>query len=344
MISDQKTEGHLNFQLLCVLIGFILILNPQSAFAKSKVKKVKAAQVKQEQIKKEEPQKPISADVIDALARGNLNEAAIELREQPTTAKSLYLLREVTRIVMHETSKKHPKHSEAHQYYQNLGIAYHNLFLFLKANGITQEQFAENSVKFYKKAGGSATPQHKQETDLLMAAVFASNNEPDKADKVMKKVDLTKLGADFQTQEYLAAYYAARGDQDDAMESLKAAYRERPDVIMTWLAVGDDFYIIKDDPRFVALLSDWHFAKSSKQLNLKLPPPAAPKLQFAEPKVQFRHPTAPQAQPHYRLPKNKKSYAALSKSKSKGKASAKAKYKSTKTTKKKSAAKKSKGK
>jgi len=295
-----------------LLVSCFLILNFclnfNSAFAKSK-KRVKTPQkVEQTEIKKEEPEPKISSDVTQALARGNLNEAAIELREQRTSAKSLYLLREVTRIVMYQTSKGKPKRSDAHQFYQNLGIAYHNLFLFLKANGYTQEKFANEAIKFYKKSRGSATPMHKQETDILMAALLISNGEDGKAEKIIKKVDMTKLGADFQTQEYLAAYYAAKGDAYDATEALKAAYRERPDVILTWLAVGDDFHIVKDDPRFVALLNEWNFKKSAKKLDFKLPPPTAPKLQFAEPAVQFRHPTAPQAQPHYKMSKKKIAY------------------------------------
>lgn len=291
--------------LLLASCFLLLNLYSPSLLAKSKAKKAKAAPAKQEQVKKQGPQTPISPEVVEALAKGNLNEAAIELRDLRTSAKSLYLLREVTRIVMHETSKKRPKHSDAHQYYQNLGIAYHNLFLFLKANGYTQEKFVKEVLKFYKKAKGYATPQHKQETDILMAALLSSNGDEKKANELIGKIDMTKLGADFQTQEYLAAYYAAKGDPDDAIESLRAVYRERPDVVMTWLAVGDDFYLIKDDPRFAALLNEWHFEKSAKKLELKLPAPAAPKLQFAEPAVQFRHPTAPQAQPHYRISKKK---------------------------------------
>jgi tetratricopeptide (TPR) repeat protein len=299
-----------------------LTLGAGSALARSKKKARKAAPQKQEQkeeVKKEVDAK-ISQDVIDALARGSLNEAAIELRELPSSAKSLYLMREVTRIVMHDNSKRRPKGTDPHQFYQNLGVANHNIFLFLKSNEITNEDYFENAVKFYKKARGYATPQHKHETDILTAAVLVSNGENDKAEKIMAKIDKSKLGADFQTEEYLATYYAAKGDSDPAIEALRAAHKERPDIITTWLAVGDDFHLIKNDARFQALLNEWHLAKTSKQLELGLPKPTEPKLQFSEPAVQFRHPTAPQAQPHYKITKKK---AVLAKANSKtGKKSA----------------------
>ena len=336
--SDRKTAKKTRllasgFWLLasCFLI---LNLNPESALAKSRTKKAKASPAKQEEIKKEADAK-ISQDVIDALARGSLNEAAIELREQPTSAKSLYLLREVTRVAMHESSKKRPKRSDAHQYYQNLGVAYHNLHLFLKTNGIEQEDFAKEALKFYKKSKGYATPMHKPEADILSAALLTSMGEEEKAASLMDKIDMAKLGVDFQTQEYLAAYYAAKGDAADAVISLKEAYRERPDVILTWLAVGDDFHMIEGDPQFVSLLNEWHFARSAKRLELRLPKPTVPKLSFAEPKVQFRHPTAPQAQPHYKAAKlKKKSYVSSKRTKASKKKSTAAKATSKKTKKK----------
>lgn len=329
--------------MTAVSFCLILALGAGQASARSKKKARKPAPQKQEQKEevKNEADAKISADVVDALARGSLNEAAIELRELPSSAKSLYLLREVTRIVMYDNSKKRPKGTDPHQFYQNLGVANHNVFLFLKANGVSNEDYCDNAVKFYKRSRGYATPQHKYETDILTAAVLLSKGETDKAEKIMAKIDKSKLGADFQTEEYLATYYAAKGDSDSAIDALRAAHKERPDIITTWLAVGDDFHLIKNDPQFQAMLDDWHFARTSKRLELGLPKPAEPKLQFSEPAVQFRHPTAPQAQPHYKMTKKKKAVMAKASSKT-GKRSAvkKATSKSAKTPAKKTTKKK----
>jgi len=315
---SQKPEGQrcrsrfklsaLSFKLLCFFASCFLLLNlsPTTSLAKAKSRKAKITPVSQEKYAQEHPRVRISQKTIDALVKGDLNEAVIELREQPTSPKSLYLLREVTRIVMHNSSKGRPRGSDPHQYYQNLGIAYHNLYLFLKANGYEQEDFAKNAIKFYNKAKSSATPMQKKELKVLMAALFVSNDEAKKADGLMKKIDINDPNINFQMYEYLATYHAAKKDSKEAIEALKAAYRERPDVILTWLAVGDDFYLIKDNPDFVAVLNDWHIARTTKQLELSKPSPASPKLKFAEPAVQFRHPTAPQAQPHYRIVKGKK--------------------------------------
>lgn len=328
-MRGQKTEVR-RYLMIAMAFCLMLTLGAGSALARSKKKARKPVPQKQEQTEvKKEPEGKISQDVIDALARGSLNEAAIELRELPSSAKSLYLLREVTRVVMYENSKRRPKGTDPHQFFQNLGVSYHNLFLFMKANGIDQEDYFEEALKLYKKAKGPATPKHKIETDILMAALLTSHGDTEKADKIMAKVDRSKLGADFQTEEYLAVYYAAKGDVESSIETLRLAHEERPDVIATWLAVGDDFYLIKDDPQYQALLKEWHLKRTSRQLELGLPKHTEPKLQFSEPAVQFRHPTAPQAQPHYKMTKKKK--AVLAKANTKGSKKAAAVKKSSKT-------------
>ena len=205
--KKSANSSLVSYILLLAFLVFCFVAFQNTAFAKTKThgtakshkqktvahspvktkthKKESAIQKKEEPpAQKEEPAVQISQNVIDALAKDDLNEAVIALRDQPASPKSLYLLREATRIVMYETSKKHPKRSDAHQFYQNLGIAYHNLYLFLKANGQDQPLFVKQALKFYKKSKGSATPMHKREVDAVTAALLASNGEHEKADAI----------------------------------------------------------------------------------------------------------------------------------------------------------------
>ena len=76
---------------------------------------------------------PVSQNVIDSISSGNLNRAIIAMREEPASPKLLYLTREVTRIVNFEMQEKLNK-DDLHKVYQNVAIAYHNLYLFLCEN------------------------------------------------------------------------------------------------------------------------------------------------------------------------------------------------------------------
>ncbi|MBI2092502.1 MAG: hypothetical protein HYT75_05890, partial [Deltaproteobacteria bacterium] len=93
---------------------------------------------------------PTPDEAIKALSASDLDEAIRVLRPEPPSSRSLYLLREIQRIVLYNKNKKAPK-LDRHQFYQNIGVAYHNLFLFLKKHEITNENFYKMAIKFYKK-------------------------------------------------------------------------------------------------------------------------------------------------------------------------------------------------
>lgn len=198
----------------------------------------------------------IPDEAIQALAKNDLEETIRVLRPESPSSKLLYLLSAAQDIVKHEKEKKAPR-LDRHQFYQNLGIAYHNLFLFLKRHRITNETFYKEAVKFYKKSGRSLAISEKYEADILKAAIMASSGETAKAQALFARVDTSIIADDYTGMEYLATYYAAIGDIDNTVESLKEAHKLSPERISLWIVIGDDFQTIEDEPKFKSLTASW---------------------------------------------------------------------------------------
>lgn len=271
----------------------------------------------------ENPPVEISNSVVDALAAGDLNGAIIAMREEKSSPKLLYLIREVTRLSNFETEEK-PDKAEAHKVYQNVAVSYHNLYLFLKSRGIEQNIFLEQAHKYYKKARNAGTLLHKVDCDVLDAAITAASGDIEKAKKRFSKIDEDLMRGDFESLEYLAAYRAATGDVDATIGVLREAYRLKPDSLLTWLAVGDDFYSIEEDPRFKELLISWKASEAEKKLSLSIPRASSPKLEVKDETGIFR----PQkAMPHYDLKKSKAKNKETSKAKNKVKTKSRTKIK-----------------
>lgn len=221
----------------------------------------------------------IPQSVIRAIAAGDLSSAVIALREEPPSPKNNYLIRTATSVVLSQIGDK-PNRSEEHQYHQNLGIAFHNLFLFLKAQGVTNEEYADQALKNYKKARRAGTVLHKAECDLLTAALHASMGDREKARKLFDKIDKFMLRSDFESAEYLATYYAAMGDAGKASEAIRTAYEINPNTTLAWLEVGDDFHDIESDPVYKEMLSSLSKERKDKELTLSVPESSDPKLQI----------------------------------------------------------------
>ncbi len=221
----------------------------------------------------------IRPEAIKSLADNNLKQAASVLREQQPSDKSIYLLREINTIVMHNSYDYRPKRYDSYEFYKSVGIAYHNLFLFLKTKGIFQKEFQKKARKFYKRSRRFAGPLDKPEVNILMAALWAARKKAKhqhKAERLINKVDLSKLKYDYQIQECLAAYYAAQRNVAKTIKALRKAYPGRTKTLLQWIYVGDDFYFIKADPRFKALLNEWNYEKEQKQIILSLPQKTKP--------------------------------------------------------------------
>lgn len=260
----------------------------------AKAKKAKL----QDDVEKPQTQE-VSQAVVDALSSGDLNGTILVLREEKMTPKLLYLAREVTRAANIESQKK-PGKVNAHRVYQNTAISYHNLYLFLKARGMEQDKYFDEALRYYRKARGAGTKLHKAECDMLSAALLAAHGEDGKAKKQFSKIDLEFMRGDFESTEYLAAYYAAVGDVDGATGALGKAYSLNPGALLTWLAVGDDFHKIAADPIFQGLLVSWKVKEAEKKLTLSVPKGDKPRLQVTDDTGIFR----PQkSMPHYKLKK-----------------------------------------
>jgi tetratricopeptide (TPR) repeat protein len=267
---------------LIALIAFTAAA-PQSLLAKRAKPQVQPAV---EEAQPEAPPAAIPEPVIDALAAGDIRRAIIAMQEEPPSPKLNYLMREATAAATFELQKK-PEKSDAHKSYQNVAIAYHNLFLFLKSHDIDQKEFYKQARRFYGKARSSATVLHQSECDLLEAALLASGGEREKAAKLFAKVDEAAMRGDFESVEYLAAYHAAAGNADEALASLEEAHKINPERTLTWLSVGDDFTGLKDDARYQALVASWHISKADRELTRALPKHGKPKTEGAGPEKEF---------------------------------------------------------
>jgi len=219
----------------------------------------------------------IPQSVVSSIAAGDLETAVIAMRDLPSQPKANYLIRECTRIVTNEMGQR-PDRGESHNYYQNLAIAYHNLYLFLKARGLGNEEYFEKAIKFYKKARRAGTILHKAECDLLTAALYASSGEMEKAEKKASKIDEFMLRSDFESMEYLAAYYAATGDPQSASAALRHAFDLNPHRTRAWLEVSDDFHGIAKAECFKGTVAAIKKSKGNQQMKLTLPCDPAPKL------------------------------------------------------------------
>ncbi|HPQ81103.1 MAG TPA: hypothetical protein PLZ86_05200 [bacterium] len=284
----------------------------KNAPAKKAAKRKKAASSKTAEPKKTDApvkQPEIPKAIVDAIASGDLNGAIILMRDEKPNPKLLYLTREAARLTNFRLAKK-PARSEAHKFYQNAAISNHNLYLFLKTKGIEQKDYLNRAMDLYAKARRYATVLHKAECDLLKATLLAASGETEKAKKKFRKIDDETLRGDFESMEYLAAYHSAMGDVDGAISALDAAYRLNPDATLTWLAVGDDFANVADDPKFQSLMITWKAREASEKLTLSLPRPEKPHLQMTEDTGLFR----PQkALPRYKLKKKASSSKKTSK-------------------------------
>jgi len=237
------------------LTALVAIIAFSLTAAEAQAKKKKSGKKPSATVSKSVPRE-IPQSIVQSMADGDLSSAVIALREEPPSPKVNYLIRTATAVVLSQIGEK-PAHSDEHQHFQNLGIAYHNLFLFLKARGIANSEYFDSAVKNYKKARRAGTVLHKAECDLLTAAILAANGNREKAQKMFEKIDEFMLRADFESTEYLAAYYAAMGDAPKTSDALKRAFDINPSATLAWIEVGDDFHEIESDPSYKELLASF---------------------------------------------------------------------------------------
>ncbi len=224
---------------------------------------------------------PVSPAVVEAFANDDLEVAIQALRASADCPKGRHLLRQASRIVAFEASEE-PERTTAHQTWRSIGVAYHNLYLFLKAQGRTGEAFADEAHRYYKKARRKGTKLHKAECDLLLASLLGAQGEIQKANKKFSKVDLKLLKGGYEAAEYRATYHAAVDEIDEAIAALDEAYALDPERTRMWLAITDDFASIAGDTRFSQHLATWQKPASTSGPTLSPPLSTAPCLEVRD--------------------------------------------------------------
>jgi len=187
--------------------------------------------------------------------------------------KDAYLLHEFS-VIEALSSKSHAKRF-GYDKYKKLGIAFHNLFLFLKSNGVEQSDFLDAAMHAYRRASHHSKSKYREwDCNILQAALLAASDDvknQKKSKKVFRKVKSHIVAiADANSVEHLAAYYAAAGDLKDAMRYLKSAFEMSPSRTLSWIEIGDDFFRIAGESDFKQLVASMKSDYSSMSLKAPL--------------------------------------------------------------------------
>ncbi|MBI4365213.1 MAG: hypothetical protein HY543_00165, partial [Deltaproteobacteria bacterium] len=201
-------------------------------------------------------EQPISPDIVDYLAAGDMTRAARSLFMEPATEKSLYLLRETQRIG-EAAHMGRPSRPEARRFYLGLGVANHNVLLFLKRHGRPTARYARAARSAYAKARAAAPKAERAAVDILVAALDAATGKEKAAAKRFAKLPLAAFEKDLRATTYLATYFAAQKDIPHAVTAIAKAHEMSPGAIKSWLRVSDDFHAIQDAPEVKDLFSAW---------------------------------------------------------------------------------------
>jgi len=194
----------------------------------------------------------ISDEVAAAVAKNDIDDAIRLIRTEPPSSRALTFLKSMESIEDFKKDKKVPK-VERNLFYRNLGISYHNLFLFLKRKGMENPDLYKNAIKYYKKSLKTLSPSEKTDGWILIAEITAQNGGTGEAKKIFEKLDLETVNDSPHSLENIAAYYAAIGEKKMAIETLKRAIVLDPEGITIWLSIGDDFLPIENEPEFKEL-------------------------------------------------------------------------------------------
>jgi len=195
----------------------------------------------------------IPIETTEALKKDDIAAAIRNLRLVATSEQSKYLLRQMEEIKTYEMDKSKLKKKE-YLRILNVGIAYNNLFLFVKSQGETSNKLFNKTLKFFKKANKASSPFMKNRIKLLTASLYASTGDLKKAETYFKKVALSTFKNEFQRNTNLAHYYSAIGNTLQAMTHLEMAYKERPKFVKLWLGISDDFENIDETEEYQSFI------------------------------------------------------------------------------------------
>lgn len=200
----------------------------------------------------------IPMTIATLLADGEIDAAARRLYMEPASVKNIMLIREMERTVEAQNQRKITGKDEVHRYYLNLGIAYHNLALFLKSKGLESKKFIQKARANYVKAK-TADKRHRGEVEVLSAALeMMQGNRKGAATHFAKLVNTQDLLATYHGSTYLATYYAAAADPEKTVAALQNAKQmDTTGNLPAWAQIGDDFTWVRASAEFQKMLTDW---------------------------------------------------------------------------------------
>lgn len=205
---------------------------------------------------------PLTGDipmaVVALLAGGETDLAARRLYLEPATAQNLFLIREMQRIGEIKQGIR-SFNKKDHQEWLNLGIAYHNLYLMTKSYQRPNKKFLGQAMKAYNFASRRAEGLHRDEAELLRAALEMATGKVKPAQRRFeKKVHAELMNETFRGATYLATYYAAAGDVEKTLAALERAHTfDSNHFLPHWVAISFDFSGMRGEPAFQTLVQRW---------------------------------------------------------------------------------------
>lgn len=205
---------------------------------------------------------PLTGDipmaVVALLAGGETDLAARRLYLEPATAQNLFLIREMQRIGEIKQGIR-GFNKKDHQEWLNLGIAYHNLYLMTNSYQRPNRKFLGQAMKAYHFASRRAEGLHRDEAELLRAALEMATGKVKPAQRRFeKKVNAALMNETFRGATYLATYYAAAGDVEKTVAALERAHTfDSNHFLPHWVAISFDFAGMRDEPAFEGLAARW---------------------------------------------------------------------------------------
>lgn len=205
----------------------------------------------------------ISPQVIENLKANKLSDAIRQMRVEATSPQAKFFLREIEKINDYEHSQDKKFKKELQNVF-NTGIAYHNLYLFLRDNGIMSKKFFGSALGYYKKAESKSPPSEKSVIQLLMAALYADTGDIKNSEKYYGKIDQASFHSDMKKCLTLALYYSSRDDVAGTIASLENALKMEKEFTIFWVGISDDFYKVYNEPDFQDFLKKWNIERLNK--------------------------------------------------------------------------------
>ena len=244
--------------------------------------------------------------VVQALASGDVLLALEAFHETPTNAKSRYLFHEILHAIKDDVHQKNKTGKDSkfklEQQIRRRGLAYHNLYLFLRTQDINEKSFLKKARGYYTHAARMGSELDHAKCQVLLATIFTFEDEHKRAEKQFAAVNSQLLAADAEMVSYVADYWAAREDLEQTLVALEYAHSLAPKQISASVEEGDDFFLVKSDPRFQELLKSWQqHRKTTPQHELNIPHSNTLTFDLPELGSQYRFSVATRAQKKTKL-------------------------------------------